>query len=95
MLMLTEGVGGFMADFVKYELDDHSEVLFESAEASLVSLRLKPEEIALEFGVKVSGEVGWFFAKASGEASINVTLTWRKPTEVPQAPVDPDIRTIR
>ena len=49
--------------------------------------RLEPEEIELEFGVKVSGEVGWWFiAKASGEASINVTLTWRKPAEVPSGP---------
>jgi NTP-dependent ternary system trypsin peptidase co-occuring protein len=112
--------GGVMADFVKYELDDGSEVYFESAEASLVSLRggdaevadagklgdrlshiaaaaeqvskelreqLAPEEIALEFGVKMSGEVGWwFFAKASGEASINVTLTWKKPAEVVDSP---------
>ena len=31
--------GGGMADFVKYELEDGSEVFFESAEASLVSLR--------------------------------------------------------
>jgi len=46
--------------------------------------RLAPDEIGLEFGVKISGEVGWwFFAKASGEASINVTLTWRKPAEAP------------
>jgi hypothetical protein len=109
-----------MADFVKYELDDNSEVFFESAEGSLASLRsgdadvvdagklgdrlsniaaaaeqvskglrerLEPEEIELEFGVKVSGEVGWWFiAKASGEASINVTLTWRKPAEVPSGP---------
>jgi hypothetical protein len=108
--------GIVMADFVKYELEDGSEVFFESAEASLVSLRggdaevvdagklgdrlshiaaaadqvskglrerLAPEEIELEFGVKISGEVGWwFFAKASGEASINVTLTWKKPAEV-------------
>jgi Trypsin-co-occurring domain 1 len=115
--MLADDLGGVMADFVKYELDDGSEVYFESAEASLVSLRggdaevvdagklgdrlshiaeaadqvskglrerLKPEEIELEFGVKISGEVGWwFFAKASGEASINVTLTWKKPAEVP------------
>ena len=106
-----------MADFVKYQLDDGSEVFFESAEASLVSQRggpadvvdagklgdrlshiavaaeevskglrerLAPEEIELEFGVKISGEVGWwFFARASGEAAINVTLTWRKPTEAP------------
>jgi hypothetical protein len=109
-----------MAEFVKYQLDDGSEVYFESAEASLVSLRggdaevkdagklgdrlsniaaaadqvskglrerLEPEEIELEFGVKISGEVGWwFFAKASGEASINVTLTWRKPAEVSSGP---------
>lgn len=101
-----------MADFVKYELEDGSEVFFESAEGSLVSLRggaadvvdagklgdrlchiaaaadevskglrerLRPEEIELEFGVKVSGEVSWwFFAKANGEASINVKLTWGK-----------------
>jgi hypothetical protein len=104
-----------MAQFVKYQLDDDSEVFFETTEASLVELRggdtdvvdagklgdrlshiaaaaeqvskglrerLAPEEIELEFGVKVSGEVGWwFFAKASGEAAINVTLTWRKAAE--------------
>jgi hypothetical protein len=103
-------MGGVMADFVKYQLEDGSEVYFESAEATLVSLkggpadvenggelgdrlshiaaaaeqvskglreRLAPEEIELAFGVKISGEVGWwFFAKASGEASINVTLRW-------------------
>jgi hypothetical protein len=46
--------------------------------------QLAPEEMELEFGVKISGEVGWwFFAKASGEAAINVTLTWRKPAEAP------------
>jgi hypothetical protein len=112
-----------MADFVKYQLDDDSEVFFESAEASLVSLRggdadvvdagklgdrlsqiaaaaeqvskglrerLAPEEIELEFGVKISGEVGWwFFAKASGEAAINVTLTWRNPAEVPSGSSGP------
>jgi hypothetical protein len=38
MLLAGEGRTA-MADFVKYELDDGSEVFFESAEASLVSLR--------------------------------------------------------
>jgi hypothetical protein len=114
-LTVIDVSGGVMADFVKYQLDDGSEVFFESAEGSLVALRggdadvvaegklgdrlstiadaaeqvskglrerLAPEEIELEFGVKVSGEVGWwFFAKASGEAAINVTLTWRKAAE--------------
>ena len=112
-MLPSADVGGVMADFVKYQLGDGSEVFFESAEASLISERggtadvkdagklgdrlssiavaadevsrglrdrLAPEEIDLVFGVKVSGEVGWFFAKGSGEASMNVTLTWRKPS---------------
>ncbi len=104
-----------MADFVRYELEDGSEVFFETAEASLVSMRggsadvvdagklgdrlrhiadaadevskglrerLAPEEIHLEFGVKVSAEVNWwFFARSNGEASINVRLTWRKDSQ--------------
>jgi hypothetical protein len=104
-------LGGVVADFVRYELEDGSEVVFEAAEGSLVSLRggapdvedagrlgdrlghiaaavdemskdlrerLAPEEVELSFGVKVSGSVGWwFFAKANGEATINVKLTWR------------------
>jgi len=104
-----------MADLVEYELDDGSMVLFESAEASLVSLHggdpdikeggrladrlssiaktagqvaaamresVGPDELALELGVKVAGEVNaWFFAKQQAESTINVTLTWKKSTE--------------
>ena len=104
-----------MADFVRYELEDGSEVVFEAAEGTLVSLRggspdvedagrlgdrlgniaaavdemskdlrerLAPEEVELSFGVKVSGSVGWwFFAKANGEAAINVKLTWKADTQ--------------
>lgn len=100
-----------MAEFVKFELDDGSQVLFETAESDLVrshggepdvvdggrletrlaavaaaaeevagSLRsrLAPDEVALEFGLKVSGEVNWwFFAKSQAEGTIKVTLTWK------------------
>jgi hypothetical protein len=38
--------------------------------------RLVPDEVSLEFGLKVSGSVNWFFAKAQGEGTIKVTLTW-------------------
>ncbi len=99
-----------MAELVKYELDDGTEVYFESAESDLVSLRggepevaeggalqgrlqgvaraaeevssslrsrLAPDEVELQFGVKISGEVNWwFFAKNSGEATVQVTLKW-------------------
>lgn len=107
-----------MVDFVKYELDDGTDVYFEAAEASLVSLRgggepdvvaagrlgdrlgqvagaaeevakslrsrLTPDEIRLEFGVKIAGEVNWwFFAKSQGESTLNVTLTWQNSNTAP------------
>src|SRR5690348_6248896 len=98
-----------MAEFVRFTLDDGSEVLFESAESDLVELhggppeirdggkltarlqevaeaaeevagslrsRLVPDEVSLEFGLKVSSGVNWFFAKAQGEGTIKVTLKW-------------------
>jgi Trypsin-co-occurring domain 1 len=41
--------------------------------------RLQPEEVSLEFGLKVSGEVNWwFFAKNQAEGTIKVTLTWAR-----------------
>jgi hypothetical protein len=97
------------AEFVRFTLDDGSEVMFESAESDLVALRggppdvreggrlterlqgvaeaaelvagslrsrLVPDEVSLEFGLKVSGEVNWFFAKAQSEGTIKVTLKW-------------------
>jgi hypothetical protein len=98
-----------VAEFVRFTLDDGSEVLFESAESDLVALhggapevrdggkltarlqgvaeaaeevagslrsRLIPDEVSLEFGLKVSGGVNWFFAKAQGEGTIKVTVKW-------------------
>ena len=98
-----------MAEFVRFTLDNGSQVLFESAESDLVALhggppdvcdggklaarlqgvaeaaeevagslrsRLVPDEVSLEFGLKVSGGVNWFFAKAQGEGTIKVTLKW-------------------
>jgi hypothetical protein len=98
-----------VAEFVRFTLDDGSQVLFEPAESDLVALhggppdvldggrltarlqgvaeaaeevagslrsRLVPDEVSLEFGLKVSGGVNWFFAKAQGEGTIKVTLKW-------------------
>jgi hypothetical protein len=105
-----------MAEFVRFTLDDGSEVMFESAESDLVALhggapdvrdggrlterlqsvaeaaeqvagslrsRLAPDEVSLEFGLKVSGEVNWFFAKSQGEGTIKVTLKWAAATTAP------------
>jgi hypothetical protein len=115
-----------MAEFVRYTLQDGTEVVFEAAEGDLVQLRgggepdvvdggrlqtrlagvaaaaeqvagslrsrLAPEEIALEFGSKVSGEVNWwFFAKNQAEATIKVTLKWNaRPQSAPDSESDPE-----
>jgi hypothetical protein len=39
--------------------------------------KLKPDELALEIGVGLSGEVGWFFAKSELEATLKLTVTWK------------------
>ena len=110
-----------MTEFVRYTLDDGSQVVFEAAESDLVRLhggqpdvidggqlqtrlaavaaaaenvasslrsRLRPEEIALEFGLKVSGEVNWwFFAKNQAEGTIKVTLKWNSQSRSQSQPV--------
>lgn len=98
-----------MTDFVRYTLEDGSQVVFESAESGLVEWhggpagpaeggrlqeqlkhvssaasevaealrsRLTPDEVELKFGLKVSGEASWFFAKSQAEGTIEVTLRW-------------------
>ena len=51
----------------------------EAAEQVAGSLRsrLAPGELSLEFGLKVSSEVNWwFFAKTQSEGAIKVTMKW-------------------
>ena len=39
-----------------------------------------PDEIQMEFGLKLGGEAGLIFAKGTAEANFAVTVTWAKPT---------------
>jgi hypothetical protein len=39
--------------------------------------KLAPDELKMEIGIGLSGEVGWFFAKSEMEASMKVTITWK------------------
>lgn len=45
---------------------------------------ITPDEFQLQFGIKISGEYGAVVAKASGEAQLSVTLTYKhkKGTEI-------------
>lgn len=36
-----------------------------------------PDEVVVEFGLKVTGEAGIVFSKVGGEGNFNVTLTWK------------------
>jgi hypothetical protein len=38
--------------------------------------RISPKEVELEFGLKMSGEVGLVFASTQSEGHIQVTLRW-------------------
>ena len=37
-----------------------------------------PEEIEVEFGVKLSAEAGIILTSTSGEANLKVSVTWKK-----------------
>jgi hypothetical protein len=70
-------------------LQTRLEAVAAAAEQVAGSLRsrLRPEEMALEFGLKVSGEVNWwFFAKNQAEGTIKVTLKWRLPQQAQTEP---------
>jgi len=44
----------------------------------LRSLAEPPDEVAVEFGVKMSAETGAVIAKASTEANFKISLSWKK-----------------
>lgn len=44
----------------------------------LRSLAQPPDEVAVEFGVKMTAETGAIIAKASGEANFKINLSWKK-----------------
>lgn len=37
-----------------------------------------PDEVEINFGIKVSGDANWFIARAATEANFDVTLTWKR-----------------
>jgi NTP-dependent ternary system trypsin peptidase co-occuring protein len=58
------------------------ERLRPAAEAIVNNLRLlsqTPDEIGVEFGIKVMADAGLVVARTSGEANFKVTLQWRRP----------------
>ena len=38
----------------------------------------KPDEITVDFGLKLGAEAGFIFAKGTGEATLAVSVTWKR-----------------
>ena len=47
-----------------------------------------PDEITLQLGLQVGGASGVFFAKGTAEATVAVTMTWRRAAEENEAGAD-------
>ncbi len=50
----------------------------ESIQKSVDGLPSKPDSTTVEFGLSITAEGNIFVARASGEASINITFSWGK-----------------
>src|SRR5437867_9727889 len=48
--------------------------------ARLTNLAQRPDEVEVEFGIKLSTEVGAIIAKTEAEGTLKVTLTWKADT---------------
>lgn len=47
-----------------------------------------PDEITMELGLQVGGEAGVFFARGTAEATVAVTMTWRRAADKDEAGAD-------
>jgi hypothetical protein len=44
---------------------------------------IRPSELTIEFGIKVTAEAGAIFSKVGGEANFDIKATWKKEDHVP------------
>ena len=72
---------GDVIEKAKQTLDDALDKVTPAAQLVISKLRGlhdEPDEIEVEFGIKLSAAAGAFIASAGVEANYNVTLTWTK-----------------
>ncbi len=79
--------GGFRpagADEVVGKLRDAAAPVVAGAKALLDAVRdVDPDEVAVKFGVKVSGAANWLIAKAATEGNFEITLAWKREKAAP------------
>jgi len=75
---------GEIADKAQDTFEDALDKIKPAAQAIIDKLRAlsdAPDEIEVEFGIKLSAEAGAFIASAGVEANYTVTLKWTKSPE--------------
>jgi NTP-dependent ternary system trypsin peptidase co-occuring protein len=66
------------ADKVIGKVQDALTPAIETAQVILNKLKeAKPGEVTVTFGLKVSGKLDWFVARAGTEGNFQITLTWQ------------------
>lgn len=79
--VVRAGRGGELIEKVQHTFGESLERIKPAAETIISKLRtlsLTPDQIDVEFGVKLSAEAGAFFASASTEANFVIKLSWRQ-----------------
>jgi hypothetical protein len=67
----------------KHSLDDaldHIQAMATLTLTKLQDLPRRPDDLEVEFGVRLNAEVGAVIAKTQAEGHLKVKLAWRKPT---------------
>jgi len=86
--------GPVVRGIAAHEITERAEQTFEAALetirpiaaaiiAKLRNLADSPEQIGVEFGVKLGAKAGAFLASADTEATFKVTLTWKREQTAP------------
>lgn len=57
---------------------DRIRPMAEAITGRLAGMRVRPDTVTAQFGMKVSADAGVVVARTAGEAQITVTLTWGK-----------------
>lgn len=73
--------GGVLAEQAGETLEDALGKLRPMAEtvvSQMQSLALRPDEVSVEFGVKLSAQAGIVLAKAAAEGHLTIKLGWQR-----------------
>ncbi|MET9648187.1 CU044_2847 family protein [Streptomyces syringium] len=71
---------------------DHVRRAADAALSGFRSMEARPDEVQIQFGVRLNAEAGAVIAKTSADGHLQVSLTWRREGVPAQPPAEPDGR---